>query len=148
MGGTDRLKFSVVGDPVNVASRLEDLTKPCGAEILLSEHTYGLLEDPDSYRARRIGRVHIPGRVAPLVVHEIFEEAAEPERARKSAGLADYEAAVDRYLEGDLKAACDLFARCAGSNPDDPVVGAYLDRCRAVLRSGVPENWDGTIDFS
>jgi predicted ATPase/class 3 adenylate cyclase len=148
MGGTDRLKFSVVGDPVNVAARLEDLTKPCGAEVLISEHTYGLLEEPSSYRTRRIGLVHISGRVAPLVVHEVFDEASEEERERKSASLAEYEVAVDLYVQGDVKGACDVFAGCARSNPDDLVVRIYLDRCRSILQTGVPETWDGTIDFS
>jgi class 3 adenylate cyclase len=146
MGGTDRLKFSVFGDAVNLAARLEAFTKACGAELLLSEQTYGNLVAPIPYRTRRIGRVRLRGRAAPVLVREIFDDDPEFESSDRWACLPDYEAALDLYLAGDVKAAFSLFARCASTNADDRVIQGYLHRCQALLRAGMPTVWDGTIE--
>jgi class 3 adenylate cyclase len=146
MGGTDRLKFSVFGDAVNLAARLEAFTKACGAELLLSEQTYGNLAAPIPYHTRRIGRVRLRGRAAPVLVREIFDDDPEFESSDRWACLPDYEAALDLYLAGDVKAAFSLFARCASTNADDRVIQGYLHRCQALLRAGMPTVWDGTIE--
>jgi adenylate cyclase len=147
LGGKERLNASVIGDPVNLASRIEAYTKQANAPLLVSDTTVELLDDPAAYALRPVERVRLPGVVRPVLVHEVLDALPDAERARKLSSLEDLEAGRKAMLEGNLALALDRLQAARALDPLDPVIARALERCRAFLEHGLPAGWDGVTDL-
>jgi hypothetical protein len=145
IGGIERIKCGVIGDPVNLAARIETMTKAYGASLLISEHTYNRLADPSRYQIRPTDRVVVKGKTEPVTVYEVLDGLPEPEREAKLKGREPFTKAWQLFRAGKMKDALDGFEEVVRTAPDDAVVQLYLERCRSYIADGVPDGWDGVV---
>ena len=140
IGCMTRLNYTVVGDPVNVASRLEGLGKHYGTSILIGEPTY--LEARSAVVARPVDWVSVKGKTHGLKVFELLalKEEATPEHERVAA-LA--EEALEFYRRREWAAAIRLFREIIRIRPGDGPSMMLIARCLAFEVDPPGENWDG-----
>jgi class 3 adenylate cyclase len=148
IGGSARLSAGVIGDPVNLASRLESLTKHRGARFLISGETRDRLDDPGAYALRYIDRVRVKGRVAPVKVYEVLDAQPEPIRGSRLATREGFARGREAFEAADIAGALAAFEAAARLDPTDPVLTLHVERCRAFINDGVPDAWDGVVELT
>jgi signal transduction histidine kinase/class 3 adenylate cyclase len=147
IGGATRINCGVIGDAVNLAARIEGMTKLYGASLLISEHTFAGLADATAYATRVVDRVRVKGKTKPVTIHEVLDGSPPALQEQKRAAAARFAEALDRYAHGAFDDAERLFAACAAAAPDDEAVVLYRERCRALRAAGAPAGWDGVFDL-
>jgi adenylate cyclase len=135
------LNYTVIGEAVNLAARLEGATKLYGSQILICGETLSRLRRP--VPLRKIDSVTMIGLKTPTALHEVFVE--EPD-ATTTEWLASFESGLNAYLGGEIAAALGHLARAAAANPQDNVTRVLAQRCRriALLKPG---EWTGSWRF-
>jgi adenylate cyclase len=147
LGGTDRLQCGVVGDAVNLAARVEGLTKRLGT-MLLTGRTYRALAEPDRWAMRYVDRVQVKGRSTATELYELLDGLPEDERLRKLESRNRFAQAIGCFQEGELEDARKVFSELRAADRSDPVFGWYLDRIAKLSTVGLPDDWNGTSKLS
>ena len=148
LGEHDRMEGSVISDAVNLASRLEGLTKYYGTGILISQHTHQAL-DASQFCSREIDLVRVKGKDQPVAIHEIIDDRSDGAGAQKQASLKQFSQSLTLYRKQEFESALAGFETILATNPEDGPVGIYVERCRKLIASGWHDkDWDGveTID--
>lgn len=130
IGGGHRLDSNVIGDPANLASRTEDLTKLYRSVALFTEYTLARLATPVQRESREIDRVMVRGRQEPASIFELLDAEPEPLRRQKIATVESFGRGLAAYRMGDLKTAFGEFVECVARAPDDAIARLYLERCQ------------------
>jgi adenylate cyclase len=140
MGSRNHLAYTAVGDAVNVAARLEGLSKQYGTRIVIGEATRAAAGD--SVVCRSLDLVAVQGREEPLAVFEVVghADALPPQLAGR---LARYHEAIARYRERRWEDAAKLLDALAAEAPDDGPIALYRRRCAALLADPPPPDWNG-----
>jgi hypothetical protein len=146
IGAQDRIKCGVIGDPVNLAARIEGMTKMYGAALLISEHTRGRLSDPDKYAMRLVDRVRVKGKTAPVTVYEVLDGLPEANRSRRRLALPSFMEGWDAYVKGHFAEAAHTFAEVLRLDPDDAGSALHLSRCQHFVQEP-PAHWEGVYDL-
>ncbi|MCU0433063.1 MAG: adenylate/guanylate cyclase domain-containing protein [Bacteroidia bacterium] len=135
LGGNERMDSTAIGDAVNLASRIESMTKMYGVELLATSQTMERLERKDELLFRFVDRVVAKGKKE---AHEIWEIIGWKNRLAplETAFVSAYEKAMEAYLDLRIKDAYAEFEKCEALKPGDKVVEMYLQRCRGILESG------------
>jgi adenylate cyclase len=141
VGGCNRMDGTVISDAVNLASRIEGLTKMFNALLLISEYTYSDLQE--HYAIRRIGRVKVKGKLQPVTIYEVFEGDFLPIKELKKQTLSDFETGLVAYQNKEFLAAQNCFDRVLHIHPDDKAAQLYLRRCHYFQKYGTDDNWEG-----
>jgi adenylate cyclase len=142
MGSKDRLIYTAVGDPVNVAARLEGLSKEYGVHVVVGEATVAAA--PEAFVYRFLDRVAVKGRAEPLRCYEVMARAGALAPAVRER-LARYQDAIDCYRSRRWEDALRLLDALDHEIPGDGPVALYRRRARALLAAPPPADWDGVF---
>ncbi|HEY3495654.1 MAG TPA: AAA family ATPase [Polyangiaceae bacterium] len=142
IGGPTRLKCGVIGDPVNVAARVEALTKHFGCFLLVSHFTRDQLKEPERFELRLVDCVRVKGKTTPIRLYEALAAEPDPRREGKLRTLGSFEEAMDHYLAGRFREAERLFRLCLTLCPNDGAAALLAARC-LHHDSEPPPAWEG-----
>jgi predicted ATPase/class 3 adenylate cyclase/GAF domain-containing protein len=129
VGGQNRMDGTVISDAVNLASRVESLTKNYGISLLITEQTYSRLTNPNDYAVRTIDTVKVKGKSEAVTVYEVFDADPLEIKEGKLATLPIFTEALSLYRLNQFSAAAELFVQCLAQTPQDKVAQIYLQRC-------------------
>jgi PAS domain S-box-containing protein len=129
VGGKSRMDGTVISDAVNLASRIESLTKNYGVSLLITQQTFDRLTNPGDYAIRVIDKVQVKGKSEWVTVYEVFDADLAEVKAGKLATLQLFTEALSLYNMNSFREAAGLFADCLRQNPGDKVARIYLERC-------------------
>ena len=139
MGSDKRLAWTVMGDNVNLASRLEGMTKQYRCRVIISENTYEQVAD--QFVAREVDRIRVKGKKLPVVIYELLAPISQ--RDAYAALLAKYNAALDVYRSHNWLEATGTFGELLAEYPDDGPTQILLQRCIEFLEEAPESDWDG-----
>ena len=140
IGSPKRMDYTVIGDGVNLASRLESACKQYAAHILISENTFKKLKG--TYRTREIDLVVVKGKTQPVAVYEVLDYHTDESFPNMMDGVNQFRAGVKHYRDGAWDRAIGAFNEALKANSNDKLSKIYIERCEE-LKSDPPEKWDG-----
>jgi class 3 adenylate cyclase len=147
IGGEGRMDGTVISDAVNLAARLEGLTKVYGGSIIITEDTLIKLNDPSQYHFRFLDIVKVKGKKEAIYIFEIMDGEPEKIRNLKLSTKEDYNRALQAYKKKEFKDALKFLQNIEAVNPADKAVKIYIERCSHFIEKGVPAMWDGVESF-
>jgi class 3 adenylate cyclase len=133
VGGRNRMDGTVISDTVNVAARIERMTRVYNVNLLISHYTFIQLDNPTGYAMRVIDRVQMKGKSLYVSVYEIYDADPPALRAAKAATKTQFESGLLLYFQGAYGDAAEVFRRCLNKCPGDNVAKIYLERCNNHL---------------
>ena len=145
IGSPKRMDYTVIGDTVNLAARLESATKHYGARVLVSEATIEALSMPSRYR--EIDLIRVKGKQEPVVVYESLDHY-DDEIPELDTVLGEFDRGLRHYFNGQFGRAASYFHRALAGHPDDGPTQLYLRRCRHYIETPPPPGWDGVWTMS
>ena len=143
IGHPQRMEFTVLGDGVNLAARLESATKQFHTDILIGEETEKLTREHFIFRS--VGAIAFKGKTKPVETFQLISDRSLP----PPGWLEPYEKAVKLYRQRQFAAAIELFEKVQREiGREDYLCDMYLLRCSALNESQVSEHWDGAFTLA
>ena len=134
IGDNERLEGTVISDAVNLASRIQDVTKLYGVSVIISQDTFVRLENPTEYNFRFLGKVKVKGKVQTVSLFEIFDGDNESHKELKSKTKTDFETAILLFSKRKFEEAAARFRSIVSRNPDDRAAMVFLNRADLLLK--------------
>jgi adenylate cyclase len=141
IGSPKRMDYTVIGDGVNLAARIESACKQYGAHILISEFTYKAVKA--TYRTRQVDYVIVKGKTEPVGVYEVLDFHDDDSYPNMVDALGSFNDGYRAWNDGKWDQAVKLFNAVKKINPNDKAAQLYLDRCEHMKKNPPKGDWDG-----
>ncbi|MCA9362941.1 CHASE2 domain-containing protein, partial [Candidatus Kaiserbacteria bacterium] len=143
MGSKRRFNYSIIGDEVNFAARIEGLTKQYGVSCLIGQTTYEAIKNFDYLPTRELDDVMVKGKIEPRKIYELL---TAPLTEGKKVVLEHFATGRSHYKAGDFKAAIQEFHNALLADPTDGPSQVFLERSEDLLKNP-PTDWNGVFEF-
>jgi len=141
IGSANYANYTMIGDGVNLAARLESACKQYHAKILISEFTYKALRG--TYRMRAIDKVVVKGKTEPVGVYEVLDHYDDESFPNVMEVLNYFNGGVDLYRKQQWDRAIKAFKEALKHNKNDKLSEVYIERCNHFKRKKPPKDWQG-----
>ncbi|MBT5659654.1 MAG: adenylate/guanylate cyclase domain-containing protein, partial [Rhodospirillaceae bacterium] len=140
IGSPKRMDYTIIGDGVNLAARLESACKQYSAHLLISAHTKAKLKG--TYRIRYIDDVVVKGKTEPVGVYEVLDYHTDETFPNLMDAVNYFNEGRKHYRDGDWDKGITSFKECLKLNPADKLSDTYIERCQH-LKKDDPKDWNG-----
>ena len=141
IGSKKRMDYTIIGDGVNLAARLESACKQYGSHILISEFTYKALKA--TYYSRELDLVVVKGKTKPVAIHEILDYHTEESYPNMTDALRHFKAGLQKYRQQKWSDAKGEFNDVLALNDHDKAAKMYIERCDHFIANPPGAEWDG-----
>ena len=141
IGSRKRMDYTIIGDGVNLAARLESACKQYGAHILVSEFTRKELRG--TYRMRELDLVVVKGKTQPVAVYEVLDYHTPETYPNLSDAMGHFRDALSKYRLGNFQGAIALFEKVLEVNSGDKAAKMYVERCDHLIKNPPSADWGG-----
>ena len=141
IGSPKRLEYTVIGNRVNIAHRLEDANKFYGTSVLICSQTYARLKDRSD--VREIDLIRVRGMEMPIAIYEVIGHHTEESFPHRDAAVQAFNEGLARYRRREWKDAARCFQDALRANPNDNPSRIYAERCDIFCSTPPAPGWDG-----
>jgi adenylate cyclase len=141
IGSAKRMDYTMIGDGVNLAARLESACKQYSARILISENTYRKLHG--TYRIREIDRVIVKGKTEPVAIYEVLDYHTEDSFPNLMEVMLYFKDGLGHYRHGNWQQGVAAFSEALKLHPEDQLARLYIDRCEHMNDHPPTDDWNG-----